>query len=47
MTYEEIYCMGRADYLYEFEGYSLFEGYDAAKRELKEFKNSDNEKGEK
>lgn len=33
MTQKEIYCMGRAEYLAEYEGYSLKEGYAIAERE--------------
>ncbi len=33
MTPKEIYCMGRAEYLSEFEGYSLAEGYKIAEKE--------------
>ena len=33
MTQEEIYEMGRAEYLNMFEGYSLSEGYEVAKQE--------------
>lgn len=34
MTEKEKYCMGRAEYLAEFEGYSLTEGYEQAEAEL-------------
>ena len=33
MTQKEIYCMGRAEYLSEYEGYSLAEGYKKAEQE--------------
>lgn len=33
MTRKEIYCMGRAEYLAEYEGYSLSEGYKIAEEE--------------
>ena len=33
MTQKEIYCMGRAEYLAEYEGYSLLEGYKRAEKE--------------
>ena len=36
MSDKEIYCMGRAEYLYEYEGYSLTEGYEKAEKELGE-----------
>ena len=36
MTQKEIYCMGRAEYLAEFEGCSLVEGYIKAEQEYKE-----------
>lgn len=36
MTDKEIYCMGRAEYLNEFEGYSLKEGYEIAEDEWKD-----------
>lgn len=32
MTQKEIYCMGRAEYLAEYEGYSLTEGYAIAEK---------------
>lgn len=38
MTDKEIYCMGRAEYLAEFEGYSLSEGYKIAEGEFEESK---------
>lgn len=36
MTPKEIYCMGRAEYLAEYKGYSLIEGYKQAEKEWKE-----------
>ena len=33
MTQKEIYCAGRAEYLAEYEGYSLIEGYQVAEKE--------------
>lgn len=33
MTPKEIYCIGRAEYLYEFEGCSLSDGYEIAFKE--------------
>lgn len=36
MTPKEIYCMGRAEYLSEYEGYSLTEGYKKAEKEWEE-----------
>jgi hypothetical protein len=33
MTPKEIYCMGRAEYLAEYKGYSLTEGYAIAEKE--------------
>lgn len=33
MTPKEIYCMGRAEYLAEYEGYSLTAGYKKAEEE--------------
>lgn len=36
MTQKEIYCMGRADFLYECGGYSLKEGYAVAEKEWDE-----------
>jgi hypothetical protein len=33
MTSKEIYCMGRSEYLAEYEGYSLLEGYKIAEKE--------------
>ena len=36
MTKKEIYCMGRAEYLAEYEGYSLAEGYEIAEKEWEE-----------
>lgn len=33
MTPKEIYCMGRAEYLAEYKGYSLTEGYRVAEKE--------------
>jgi hypothetical protein len=33
MTPKEIYCMGRAEYLCEYEGYSLIAGYEKAEKE--------------
>lgn len=33
MTDKEIYCTGRAEYLYEYFGYSLKEGYKIAEKE--------------
>ena len=33
MTQKEIYCTGRAEYLYEYEGYSLIAGYEKAQKE--------------
>ena len=33
MTDKEIYCTGRAEYLYEYLGYSLKEGYKVAQEE--------------
>lgn len=35
MTYKDAYCIGRAEYLAQFEGYSLMEGYDVAENEWK------------
>ena len=35
MTPKEIYCMGRAEYLAEYEGYSLIDGYHKAEEEWK------------
>lgn len=34
MTDKERYCMGRAEYLAEYEGYSLSEAYKIAEKEL-------------
>lgn len=34
MTTKEIYCMGRAEFLSEYEGYSLKEGYEKAEKEF-------------
>ena len=42
MTYEEKYCMGRAEYLNVNEGYSLSDGYEIAKKEL-DLNKKDNE----
>ena len=36
MTPKQIYCMGRAEYLAEYEGYSLIEGYKIAEKEWNE-----------
>ena len=36
MTPKQIYCMGRAEYLAEYEGYSLREGYVKAELEWEE-----------
>lgn len=36
MTDKEIYCMGRADYLAYYDGYSLEEGYKKAEKEYEE-----------
>ena len=36
MTQKEIYCMGRAEYLAEYEGCSLTEGYAKAEKEWEE-----------
>ena len=36
MTEKEKYCMGRAEYLAEFEGYSLADGYRKAEKEWEE-----------
>lgn len=36
MTKKQIYCMGRAEYLAEYEGYSLNEGYEIAENEWNE-----------
>ncbi len=36
MTQKEIYCTGRAEYLAEFEGYSLVEAYKKAEQEWEE-----------
>ncbi len=36
MTPKEKYCMGRAEYLAEFEGYSLTEAYRIAEKEWEE-----------
>ena len=33
MTRKEIYCMGRAEYLSEYEGYTLREAYQKAEQE--------------
>lgn len=33
MTRKEIYCMGRAEYLAEYKGYSLIGGYEKAEKE--------------
>ena len=33
MTQKEIYCMGRTEYLAEYEGYSLTEVYQVAESE--------------
>lgn len=33
MTQKQIYCMGRAEYLAEYEGYSLAAGYAIAEKE--------------
>lgn len=33
MTPKQIYCMGRAEYLADHEGYSLTEGYAIAEKE--------------
>lgn len=33
MTKKDIYCMGRAEYLSEYEGYSLTEGWKIAEKE--------------
>lgn len=33
MTQKEIYCMGRAEYLQEYEGMSLLAGYEKAEKE--------------
>lgn len=34
MTYKEIYCMDMAEYLSEFYGYSLADGYKIAELEF-------------
>ena len=36
MTPKQIYCTGRAEYLAEYEGYSLIEGYVKAELEWEE-----------
>ena len=36
MTPKEIYCMGRAEYLAEYEGYTLKTGYLKAEKEWSE-----------
>lgn len=36
MTPKQIYCMGRAEYLATYEGYSLTEGYEIAEKEWNE-----------
>lgn len=36
MTPKQIYCMGRAEYLAEYEEYSLIEGYEIAEKEWNE-----------
>lgn len=36
MAQKQIYCMGRSEYLAEFEGYSLIEGYKIAEKEWDE-----------
>ena len=36
MTPKQTYCMGRAEYLAEYEGYSLIEGYKIAEKEWNE-----------
>ena len=33
VTQKEIYCMGRTEYLAEYEGYSLTEGYQVVEAE--------------
>ena len=33
MSAKETYCMGRAEYLAEYKGYSLSEGYAIAEKE--------------
>lgn len=33
MTPKEIYCMGRAEYLAEYEGYTLIKAYNIAEEE--------------
>lgn len=42
MTQKEIYCMGRAEYLAEYEGYSLTEGYAIAEKEWETRNNNNN-----
>lgn len=39
MTPKQRYCMGRAEYLAEYEGYSLTEGYEIAEKEWEEMNN--------
>lgn len=41
MTSKEIYCMGRAEYLAEYKGYSLSDGYKIAEREWEEKKHDE------
>lgn len=36
MTPKEQYCMGRAEYLAEYQGYSLISGYEKAEKEWEE-----------
>lgn len=36
MTPKEIYCIGRAEYLMDFEGYSFKNGYKKAEQEWEE-----------
>lgn len=36
MTPKEIYCCGRAEYLYDQYGYSISEGYAIAEKEWEE-----------
>ena len=33
ITYKEIYCMGREEYLAEYKGYTLIEAYNIAEEE--------------
>ena len=36
MSQKEIFCMGRAEYLSEYKGYSLTEGWKIAEKEWEE-----------